>query len=128
MVPEDLKYTKQHEWVRIDGEEAVIGITDHAQSKLGDITFIELPDTGKELKQTESIATIESVKAASEIYAPLSGKIIEVNEILRNNPEVVNEAPYGDGWICRIAITGEKQEQDSLISNEKYEKLLQESE
>lgn len=127
MIPQDLKYTKEHEWVRVEGDKAVFGITDHAQSALGDITFIELPSKDGEIKQSESIATIESVKAASDVYAPLSGKILEVNESLQDNPEIMNSSPYEDGWICRVNIkdTGE---QDTLMSASEYEKYLKENE
>ncbi|MGB2600721.1 MAG: glycine cleavage system protein GcvH [Candidatus Omnitrophota bacterium] len=127
MIPQDLKYTREHEWVKIEGDNAVFGITDHAQSALGDITFIELPAKDGEIKQTDSIATIESVKAASDIYAPLSGKVLEVNETLQDNPEVINSSPYEDGWICRVNIS-DSEEQDSLMSADEYEKYLKENE
>ncbi len=124
MMPDDLKYTKDHEWVRIEGSEAVLGITEHAQSELGDITFIELPETEKEVNQSDTVATIESVKAASDIYAPLSGKIVGVNELLKDAPESINRSPYKDGWICRINIKN-PEEQDNLMSAAEYEKFLQ---
>ena len=127
MVPEDLKYTKEHEWVRIKGNEATIGITDHAQSELGDITFIELPSKGKQISKSDSIATIESVKAASDIFAPLSGEIKAVNETLENAPEVINQSPYGDGWICRISLS-EASEQGELMGATEYTKFLEGSE
>jgi glycine cleavage system H protein len=127
MIPQDLKYTKEHEWVRLEGDNAVFGITDHAQSALGDITFIELPSKDGEIKQSESIATIESVKAASDVYAPLSGKIMEVNESLQDNPEIMNSSPYEDGWICRVNIK-DAGEQDALMSAGEYENYLKENE
>ena len=126
MVPRELKYTKEHEWVRIKGEEAVFGITDYAQSELGDITFVELPDTGSEIKQFGSLATVESVKAASDLYAPLSGRVIEVNESLREKPEIINQSPYEEGWICRISIA-DAAEESNLMDPAAYEKYLEES-
>jgi len=126
MIPQDLKYTREHEWVKIEGGEAVIGITDHAQSQLGDITFVELPEVGKEISQSDSFATVESVKAASDVYAPVSGKVISVNEALQEAPEAINRSPYGDGWICRVSLKG-KEEADSLMDNSAYEKFLAEA-
>jgi glycine cleavage system H protein len=126
MVPEDLKYTKQHEWIKIEGDEAVFGITDHAQSELGDITFVELPEAGKEIKQSESFATVESVKAASDIYAPLSGSITEVNSALQDSPETINQSPYEEGWICRVKILNASEE-ESLMDAAAYKKYLEES-
>ena len=127
MIPQDLKYTKEHEWVRIDGDKAIIGITDHAQSALGDITFIELPEKGKDIKRSEGISTLESVKAASDIYAPLSGTIEEVNESLESSPEIINSSPYEDGWICKINMANVS-EQDKLMDAGMYEQFLKESE
>ncbi len=126
MVPKELKYTKEHEWVRVEGSEAVFGITDHAQAELGDITFVELPDAGREVKKAENISTVESVKAASDIYAPLSGKVKESNDALEAHPELVNESPYEKGWICRIEIT-DSSETGDLMDDEAYEKYLKES-
>jgi len=125
MIPRELKYTKEHEWVKIDGTEAAFGITEHAQSELGDITFVELPNKGTDVKKTDVIGTIESVKAASEVYAPLSGKIVEVNETLTDKPETINFAPYTDGWICRVNLLNVS-EQETLLSAEAYEKYLKE--
>ncbi|MGB2630414.1 MAG: glycine cleavage system protein GcvH [Candidatus Omnitrophota bacterium] len=124
MVPQDLLYTKEHEWLRIEGDEAVIGITDHAQSELGDITFVELPEKDKEIKQSESFATVESVKAASDIYAPVSGKIITVNDSLQDSPEKVNQSPYKEGWLCRVKVT-DAAEQDKLMDSSAYENYIQ---
>ena len=126
MVPEDLKYTKEHEWIKIEGDEAVFGITDHAQSELGDITFVELPEAGKEIKRSESFATVESVKAASDIYAPLSGSITEVNNALQDSPETINQSPYEEGWICRVKILNAAEE-ESLMDAAAYKKYLEES-
>ncbi|MDP8298327.1 MAG: glycine cleavage system protein GcvH [Candidatus Tantalella remota] len=123
MIPGELKYTKEHEWVRMEENEVVIGITDHAQSQLGDITFVELPDAGKDVKQSDSLATVESVKAASDIYAPLSGKVTEVNTSLQDTPEMINQSPYGDGWVCRVDV-GDKTELDGLMDAAAYEEFI----
>lgn len=124
MIPEDLKFTEDHEWVRFEGDEAVVGITDYAQEELGDITFIELPATGASFKQKDVVSAIESVKAASEIFAPLSGEITAVNDTLEDKPELINESPYDKGWIFQIRISnaGEK---DSLLSAKKYAAFLE---
>jgi len=103
-VPDKLKYTKEHEWVKIEGKQATMGITDHAQTALGDITFIDLPKIGAVCTQFKQIATVESVKAASDIYAPLSGKVIKVNEQLNANPAIVNQSAYEQGWLCVIEL------------------------
>ena len=125
MIPEGLKYTKEHEWVKVEGNVATIGITDHAQSELGDITFVELPDVGKDVKQSESVSTVESVKAASDIYAPVSGKISAVNDTLEDAPETINQSPYGEGWICKVDIANAA-ESDSLLDAAEYEAFLKE--
>ena len=126
MVPKDLRYTKEHEWVRIEGDEAVFGITDYAQSELGDITFVELPGKDNEVKKSESFSTVESVKAANDIYAPLSGKVLDVNTSLEDTPELINQSPYEDGWICRVKIA-DTAEQESLMNAGDYAKYLEES-
>ncbi len=123
MIPGELKYTKEHEWVRLEENEVVIGITDHAQSQLGDITFVELPDAGKDVKQSDSLATVESVKAASDIYAPLSGKVTEVNSGLEDTPELINQSPYGDGWVCRVKVE-DKAELNDLMDAAEYEAFI----
>lgn len=125
MVPEELKYTKDHEWVRIDGDKAAFGITDHAQSALGDITFVELPAEGRELKQGKAFSTVESVKAASDIYAPLSGSIVDVNKSLEMSPDQINASPYEKGWICRVKIS-EPAEISKLMDAAAYETYLKE--
>ena len=102
-IPDNLRYTKDHEWVRIEGSTAVMGISDHAQEQLGDITYVELPAVGRQVKQSGEIATIESVKAASDIYAPVGGAVASVNEALADHPEMVNKEPYGAGWICSLS-------------------------
>jgi len=120
-VPEDLHYTKDHEWVRIEGKKATIGITDHAQHELTDIVFVELPKVGAVLKARDKLGVVESVKSASEIYAPLSGKVVEVNGSLADSPETVNKDPYGKGWIAKIEIT-DSGEEKSLLNAASYKK------
>ena len=123
MIPKDLLYTEEHEWVRVEGDSATIGISDYAQQALGDITFVELPETGKQVDQFEDLAVIESVKAASDIYAPLSGKVLEVNPALEEAPETINRDCYGEGWICKLTGIVEA-EMEKLLSSEAYEKLI----
>ncbi|HSQ75027.1 MAG TPA: glycine cleavage system protein GcvH [Bacteroidota bacterium] len=103
-LPENLKYTKDHEWILVEGAVGTVGITDHAQGELGDVVFVELPAVGKTVKQGESFGTIEAVKAVSDLYAPASGVIAEVNKDLTGNPELVNKDPYGKGWMVKIRI------------------------
>ena len=121
--PETLKYTKDHEWVHVEGDVAVVGITDHAQSELGDIVFVELPAKGKELKQGESFGTIEAVKAVSDLYAPISGEVIEVNSELETTSEVVNKDPYVTGWMIKIKMTI-KGELSDLLDAKRYRELI----
>ncbi len=126
-IPRNLLYTKEDEWIRIENNMAIIGITDYAQKKLKNIISIELPDINKKVSRGEVIATIESVKAVADVYAPLSGVIVEVNEILRDAPEKINHDPYGEGWIAKIKI--ETQDEVShLLSPEEYAKKIAESE
>jgi len=127
MIPKNLKYTKEHEWVKLEGSEAVIGITDHAQSQLGDITFIELPQKDRQIKQSDSISTVESVKAASDIYSPVSGTITDVNSSLEDAPELINQSPYENGWICRVNVSNSG-ELDNLMDADSYEEYLKEAE
>jgi glycine cleavage system H protein len=122
-IPEDLKYTKDHEWAKIDGDIATIGITDYAQSELGDIVFVELPEKGLTTSQGESFGTIEAVKAVSDLFSPLSGEVAEVNSDLADNPEKINEDPYGKGWIIKIKLS-DKTEVDSLLDKSAYEELI----
>jgi glycine cleavage system H protein len=103
-IPGDLKYTKDHEWVRIEGDAATFGITDHAQEALGDIVFVELPEIGRKLAKAEGMAVVESVKAVSDVYAPMAGEVTEVNEALEGEPEKINSDPYGEGWIAKISL------------------------
>ncbi|MCK4893212.1 MAG: glycine cleavage system protein GcvH [Calditrichia bacterium] len=122
-IPEELKYTKDHEWARIDDDVATIGLTDYAQSELGDIVYVELPEVGLETKQMESFGTIEAVKAVSDMFAPLSGEVVEVNNNLNDQPEIINKDPYGDGWIIKIKLSN-KSELDGLLDKAKYEELI----
>ncbi len=123
MVPQNLLYTEEHEWVRLEGDSATIGISDYAQEALGDITFVELPEVGKQVAQFEDLAVIESVKAASDIYAPLGGQVLEVNSALEEAPETINRDCYGEGWICKLTGIVEA-EMEKLLSSEAYEKLI----
>lgn len=123
--PKELKYTKDHEWVRLEGNRAVVGITDFAQSQLGDVVFVETPEVGSEVSAGSGFSVVESVKAVSDIYAPLSGTVVEVNETLADTPEAVNQDPYGEGWIAVIEISGNG-ELDDLLDSEAYEKLAAE--
>lgn len=125
--PKDLKFTKTHEWVKIDGDVATIGLTDFAQSELGDITYLELPGSGAALKRSEPFGVVESVKAASDVYAPLTGEVIEENEQAINAPEIVNTSPYGDAWLLKLRIA-DPAELDELLDPEAYQKLVAESE
>lgn len=125
-VPEGYKFTKTHEWVKVDGDIATIGITDYAQSELGDITYVELPAVGSTLNRSDSLGVIESVKAASDIYSPISGEIVEDNETVEGSPEIVNSSPYEDAWLVRIKIS-DQSELDELLDAADYQKLLEES-
>lgn len=119
--PAELKYTESHEWVKVEGNTAYIGITDFAQSELGDIVFVEMPEEGDEISKGDAFGTIEAVKAASDLNAPVSGKVLEINEDLESEPELVNKSPYEEGWIVKIELSDES-ELDSLLSAEEYEK------
>src|SRR5471030_512587 len=125
-VPKDLKYTTSHEWVRNEGEGVYsVGITEHAQELLGDMVFIDLPEVGTEFAASDDCAVAESVKAASDIYAPIAGEIVEVNDELEASPELVNSAPYTDGWLFRIKASDES-EVDGLLDAEAYEATIEE--
>lgn len=124
-IPGDLKYTKEHEWMKIDGNTAVVGITDYAQGELGDIVFVELPGVGDTFDQEQPFATIEAVKAVSDVYAPLSGKILEVNAALDDDPMIINKDPYGDGWMVKIELSDVGQV-EKLLGAEDYQKLISE--
>ena len=119
-VPESLHYSKDHEWVRVDGDLAVIGITDHAQEQLGDVVYVELPKPGESFAANESFGSVESVKAVSEIFTPVSGEVAEVNESLNDEPEKVNKDPYTDGWMIKMTMKSPG-EVDSLLTAAEYE-------
>ena len=125
--PEDLKYTKSHEWVRVEDDVATIGITEHAQSELGDIVFIDLPEVGRALQAEESFTTVESVKTVSDVYAPVAGEVVESNEALGTTPELVNSDPYGEGWIVKLQPSGDIDEGE-LMTPDAYQELLDEEE
>lgn len=122
-VPQNLKYTKDHEWVEISGNKATVGITDFAQSELGDIVFLEVETVGEQLNQEDVFGTVEAVKTVSDLFLPLTSEIIEFNEDLEQNPELVNEDPYGKGWIIKI-IFNNQSEIDGLLSSDEYKKLI----
>ena len=121
--PENIKYTKEHEWVRAAGEICVVGITDYAQGELGDIVFVELPAKGRQVKQGETFGTIEAVKAVSDLYAPLSGEVVEVNSQLDKDSELVNKEPYTSGWMIKIKMSN-KSELSALLDVQKYRDLI----
>ncbi|HIG03400.1 MAG TPA: glycine cleavage system protein GcvH [Candidatus Poseidoniales archaeon] len=123
-VPEGLYYTKEHEWMRIEGDEIVIGITDHAQNALTDIVYIELPEEGTQLEDMGEFAIVESVKSASPIFAPLAGTITAVNDELEDTPELMNESPYEDGWIIKMAIDN-MAALDGMMSSTDYQKMIE---
>jgi glycine cleavage system H protein len=126
MIPADLRYTKEHEWVRVDGDVATIGITRHAADQLGDIVFVELPAPGKTLEQFATFGVVESVKAVSDLFAPVGGEVVEANSALAATPEVVNSDPYGAGWMLRVRLADAAQV-DGLLDPVAYEALVAES-
>jgi len=124
IVPENLYYTKEHEWLKVEGDTVIMGITDYAQKSLHEIVFVDLPEVGRKVKQMESIGTVESVKAVSEIYTPISGEIIEVNTELNEKPELVNQDPYGKGWIAKIQPENLEKELKNLMTPQQYKEHL----
>ncbi|MEK5381867.1 glycine cleavage system protein GcvH [Niallia sp. FSL W8-0635] len=124
-VPKDLRYSKEHEWVKVEGENARVGISHFAQSELGDIVFVELPEVGDEVTANEPFGSVESVKTVSELYAPISGKVVEVNEELSDNPEFVNESPYEKAWMVVIEPS-DKADIETLMTAEQYEEMTNE--
>jgi len=123
MVPNDLRYTTDHEWVRVDGEEATIGITAYAAGQLGDIVFVELPDPGRSFEQAAAFGVVESVKAVSDLYAPIGGEVTATNGALAGSPELVNSDPYGGGWMIRIRV-GDAGQLDGLLDPDAYDALI----
>ena len=122
-VPNDLKYSDSHEWLKPEGEIVRVGITDYAQSELTDIVFVELPEVGKEIEKGDELCVVESVKSVTEIYSPISGKIVNVNKQLEETPETINESPYEEGWLVEIEVK-DKAEVDKLLSADDYKKLI----
>ncbi len=122
-VPANLKYTKEHEWVKVDGKVATVGITDWAQSELGDIVFVELPEVGAVVGQMDPFGTIEAVKAVSELFSPVSGKVIETNAALNDDPMIVNRDPYGEGWMIKVELS-DVAEVNQLLDANNYQKLI----
>ena len=123
-LPENLKYTKNHEWLRIEGNEAFIGITDFAQGELGDVVFVEVETVGEEIEKETMFGTIEAVKTVSDIFMPVSGEVLEFNEKLEDTPELINSDPYGEGWIIKISVK-DASEADNLLSSSDYGKLIE---
>ncbi len=123
-IPENLKYTKDHEWIRVDGDIAIVGITDFAQGELGDIVFIEIETEGETLDKDEVFGTIEAVKTVSDMFMPVSGEVKEVNEKLEDTPDIVNKDPYNEGWMVKIVMS-DKSELDELLSAEEYKELVE---
>lgn len=122
-IPDNLKYTKDHEWIKADGDTAVVGITDYAQGELGDIVFVEIETEGEELKKEEVFGTIEAVKTVSDLFMPVGGTVEEINSVLEEAPEKVNKDPYGDGWLIKIKISN-KAELDELLDADQYKELI----
>lgn len=125
MVPTELRYTKDHEWVRVEGDEATVGITEYAAGQLGDIVFVELPEAGRKLDQFATFGVVESVKAVSDLFAPVSGEVVAGNEALAGSPELVNSDPYGDGWMIRLKVA-DATELDGLLDAGAYDQLTAE--
>lgn len=124
MYPEKYHYTKGHEWIKVEGDKATVGITDFAQSQLGDVVYVELPKVGDKLEAHQSLGVVESVKAVSDVYSPVSGEVLEVNERLNDDPEILNKDPHSKGWIIKLKIK-DKSELEELMSASEYEKYLE---
>jgi glycine cleavage system H protein len=125
--PEDLKYTKEHEWLLVEGATATVGITDYAQDRLGDVVYVEMPAVGDKVSKEDAFGVIESVKAVSDVYAPVTGKVLEVNDDLPDNPNMINEDPYGDGWLIKVEIADPEELKD-LMTAEEYQEYIAEEE
>ncbi len=122
--PEGLKYSKEHEWVLVEGSMATIGITEYAQEELGDIVYVELPEVGEKVVKDDPFGAVESVKAVSDVYAPVSGAVLEINDLLPDNPETINDDPYGDGWMIRVELS-DKDDLSDLMDAEEYAEYVQ---
>jgi glycine cleavage system H protein len=120
-IPDHLKYTKDHEWIKIEGNTALVGITDFAQSELGDIVYLDINTVGQEIKEHEIFGTVEAVKTVSDLFMPVTGKVLEINSLLESNPEKVNADPYGDGWMIKVEVTGST---NGLLSAKEYKELI----
>jgi len=125
MTPEDSRYAKSHEYIHVEGEVGTIGITDYAQKELGDVVFVELPQVGTQLEAGDELGSIESVKAVSELFAPVGGEVVEVNERLTEKPELVNTDPYGDGWMVRIKLADASEVEELLMTAEEYDEYVE---
>lgn len=126
MYPSDLRYSKEHEWARVEGNVAVVGVTQYAQDSLGDVVFIDLPDVGSEIEQFSKVGEIESVKAVSDLFSPVGGKVVEINQSAVDDPEIVNNEPYGAGWLIKVELSDQSQ-LDGLMDAQAYQALLDES-
>jgi len=124
-IPSELRYTNSHEWIRVEGDHVIIGITEHAQQLLGDMVFVELPEAGDEVNSNDELGVVESVKAASDYYAPISGTVVESNESLEDSPALINSDPYGDGWLVKLSLRDES-ELNELLSAEQYAEIVSE--
>src|SRR5581483_6525409 len=127
-IPEGLKYSKEHEWVLVEGQSATIGITEYAQEELGDIVYVELPEVGEKVVKDDPFGAVESVKAVSDVYAPVSGSVLEINDVLPDNPETINDDPYGDGWMIRVELSDPDDLKDLMDADEYAEYVAQQKE
>jgi len=125
MTPEDSRYAKSHEYINVEGEIGTIGITDYAQKELGDVVFVELPQVGTQLEAGDELGSIESVKAVSELFAPVGGEVVEINERLAEKPELINTDPYGDGWMVRVKVTDPSEVDELLMTGEEYDEYVE---
>jgi glycine cleavage system H protein len=125
--PKELRYTKEHEWIRDEGGTATVGVTDYAQEKLGDVVFVEMPETGVSIQKGDAFGVVESVKAASDVYCPVGGEVIEINHALEEHPEFVNQSPYGDGWIIKVKVTDSSAMND-LMDAGQYQAFVEQEE
>lgn len=122
-IPSDLHFTKDHEWIRINGNKATVGITDFAQGELGDIVFVEIETVGEQLEKGQTFGTIEAVKTVSDLFMPVSGKVLEMNDTINDSPDLINKDPYGDGWLIKLEVT-DPQQVNELLDDKGYEKLI----
>ena len=123
MLPEDLKYTKEHEWIKFEGDFILIGITDYAQGELGDIVFVELPSVGETFSENDTIGTIEAVKTVADIYCPVDGEVVELNTEIENSPELINSSPYNDGWLIKLKVSSDSKK-DQLLTHKQYQEII----